>query len=247
MSRSVNFLLSISLALGLAAPVAAQTADATNATAAELQMLFQRQKSRGLKLAPGTGLSATADPAATLATGVAGSALSPTGGTAVAAVPVAPTGGTSVIASSGATPAPVISAPVVAAAAVAAGADGVLVPVAYTEIDEEDQVNIRIAFDFDSAVLRDSEKPKLAQLCIAMKAVDIDRFRIVGHTDAAGSDAYNDRLSLLRAQEVKRHLVSDCGLPTDRLEAVGVGKRFLTNPDEPRGEENRRVEFQALS
>lgn len=247
MSRSIHFLLSISLALGLAAPVAAEATDATNASAAELQMLFQRQKSRGLKLAPGTAIPAGTDPVASLAAGVTGSALAPTGGTAVAAVPVAPTAGTSVVAATGSTVAPAISAPVVVAAAVTAGSDGVLVPVAYTEIDEEDQVNIRIAFDFDSAVLRDSEKPKLAQLCIAMKAVDIDKFRIVGHTDAAGTDAYNDKLSLLRAEEVKRHLITDCGLPTDRLEAVGVGKRFLTNPEEPRGEENRRVEFQALS
>ena len=53
--------------------------------------------------------------------------------------------------------------------------------------------------------------------------------------------------SVLRAEEVKRHLVGDCGLSADRLEAVGVGKRYLSNPDDPRGEENRRVEFQALS
>lgn len=123
----------------------------------------------------------------------------------------------------------------------------VLVPVAYAELDDDDQVNIRIAFDFDSAVLRDSEAEKLAQLCLAMKVVDVDVFRIVGHTDAAGSDDYNDRLSLLRAEEVKRHLVSDCGLADTRLQAVGMGKRYLSNPDDPRGEENRRVEFQALS
>jgi outer membrane protein OmpA-like peptidoglycan-associated protein len=51
----------------------------------------------------------------------------------------------------------------------------------------------------------------------------------------------------LRAEEVKRYLVSDCSLPAERLQAVGVGKRFLFNNDDPRSEENRRVEFQALS
>jgi outer membrane protein OmpA-like peptidoglycan-associated protein len=41
--------------------------------------------------------------------------------------------------------------------------------------------------------------------------------------------------------------VSDCGIAPERLQAGGVGKRYLSNPDDPRGEENRRVEFQALS
>lgn len=212
--RISAFLMCVSLGLG--APVAAQGTDATNASAEELQALFQRQKSRGLKLAPGTGVAA--DTGAGVATGVA---------SAVAATTVV--AGTAGQTATAATDAPV------------------LVPVAYTEIDAEDQVNIRIAFDFDSAVLRDTETEKLSQLCIAMKAVDIEQFRIVGHTDAAGSDAYNDKLSLLRAEEVKRHLVSDCGIAPERLQAVGVGKRYLSNPDDPRGEENRRVEFQALS
>ncbi|MDZ4093464.1 MAG: OmpA family protein [Paracoccaceae bacterium] len=120
-------------------------------------------------------------------------------------------------------------------------------PVAYSQIDKADQVNVRISFDFDSSVLRADEKPKLATLCQAMKSVDVAVFRIVGHTDGSGSDAYNEKLSLLRAQEVKRFLISDCGLDAARLEAVGMGKRFLFNADNPRADENRRVEFQALS
>lgn len=120
-------------------------------------------------------------------------------------------------------------------------------PVVYSEIEKADQVNVRITFDFDSAVLRAEEKPKLSTLCQAMKAVDVDVFRIIGHTDASGSDDYNEKLSLLRAQEVKRFLVRDCGIEDTRLEAVGMGKRFLFNKDDPRADENRRVEFQALS
>lgn len=120
-------------------------------------------------------------------------------------------------------------------------------PVVYSEIEKDDQVNVRITFDFDSAVLRADEKPKLATLCEAMKAVDVELFRIVGHTDASGSDSYNEKLSLLRAEEVKRYLVNDCGIAATRLEAVGMGKRFLYNTEDPRADENRRVEFQALS
>ena len=80
-----------------------------------------------------------------------------------------------------------------------------------------------------------------------MQNVDVEMFRIVGHTDAAGSASYNERLSLLRAEEVKRHLVSDCGIAETRLQAVGVGEQFPLDKDDPRADVNRRVEFQALS
>jgi OOP family OmpA-OmpF porin len=211
---------------GTGVPAVAQTADASEATAEELMMLFQRQKSRGLKLAPNTGVTQTVDPVAA-ATGTAPEAAAETD------VATAEPAGTSV--------------EQVAANAVTTAEDGATpVPVVYEEIDRADQVNIRVAFDFDSAVLRDSEKPKLTELCKAISQID-GVFRIVGHTDASGSDAYNEKLSLLRAEEVKRYLVADCGLPADRLQAVGVGKRFLFNNDDPRSEENRRVEFQALS
>ena len=173
------------------APAFAQGADAATATAEELQALFQKQKTRGLKLVPNSD-------AAVVPT------VSEQGGTAVA-------------------------------------------PVASSEIEKEAQLNGRITFDFDSAVLRPEERPKLATLCTAMKAVDVELFRIVGHTDAAGTDAYNEKLSLLRAQEVRRFLVDDCGIEAARLEAVGMGKRFLFNAEDPKADENRRVEFQALS
>lgn len=117
----------------------------------------------------------------------------------------------------------------------------------YVPLAKDEQVNIQVSFDFDSAALREDQKPKLATLCEVMKKVDVQVFRIVGHTDASGSAQYNERLSLLRAEEVKRHMVNDCGLPEARLQAVGVGEQFPFNEAEPRADENRRVEFQALS
>lgn len=116
----------------------------------------------------------------------------------------------------------------------------------YTEVDKADQVNIKIKFDFDSASLRDDQKPQLATLCEVMKAVDVKLFQIVGHTDSSGSASYNEKLSLLRAQEVKRHLVNECGIAETRLEAIGMGEAAPFNAADPRSDENRRVEFQAL-
>jgi OOP family OmpA-OmpF porin len=80
-----------------------------------------------------------------------------------------------------------------------------------------------------------------------MKTADIQLFRIIGHTDASGSDDYNERLSRLRAEEVQRFFVNDCGIEASRLEAVGLGERFLLENVDPNSDQNRRVEFQALS
>lgn len=108
-------------------------------------------------------------------------------------------------------------------------------------------VNIRIEFAFDSAALDDAQKPKLQKLCNVMKSSDINLFRIIGHTDASGTADYNERLSRLRAEEVQRFFINDCGIDAARLEAVGLGKRFLLENVDPKSDQNRRVEFQALS
>ncbi|MCV2890332.1 OmpA family protein [Ruegeria aquimaris] len=120
-------------------------------------------------------------------------------------------------------------------------------PLVFGQLDPELQVNLHIKFDFDSAALSASEKPKLDTLCTVLRTADINVVRIVGHTDSSGSDDYNERLSVLRAKEVARHLVQECGIASERLETVGMGERFPFNASDPKADENRRVEFQALS
>jgi outer membrane protein OmpA-like peptidoglycan-associated protein len=63
-----------------------------------------------------------------------------------------------------------------------------------------------------------------------------------GHTDAAGSDTYNQELSEKRAEAVKRFLSEKFKLPAESLVAVGFGKSKLKNPANPLSEENRRVQ-----
>ena len=116
----------------------------------------------------------------------------------------------------------------------------------YVAVDKADQVNVKISFDFDSAALREDEKPKLASLCEAMKGVDVAVFQIIGHTDSSGSASYNENLSLLRAKEVKRHMVASCGIDENRLQAIGMGESAPFDAGDPRSDANRRVEFQAL-
>ena len=116
-----------------------------------------------------------------------------------------------------------------------------------TAVPKEEQVHVNVVFDHDSAALRADQKPKLAGLCTALKAADVQKIRILGHTDSSGSAEYNERLSKLRAEEVKRHLAGDCGFPEERMEAQGLGERFPFDSADPRADVNRRVEFQALS
>lgn len=133
-----------------------------------------------------------------------------------------------------------------AAATETASATATAVTPAYSAVDKADQVNIRISFDFDSAALRDDQKPKLDTLCQVMQGIDVSVFQIIGHTDSSGSSQYNQRLSLLRAQEVKRYLVSSCGIAETRLDAIGMGETAPYDSADPRADVNRRVEFQAL-
>lgn len=112
--------------------------------------------------------------------------------------------------------------------------------------DADLQVNLHIEFAFDSAALGAAEKPKLETLCTVLQTSDIAHVQIIGHTDASGTAEYNEKLSVLRAEEVQRYLVDSCGVDAARLEAIGLGERFPFNRDNPRADENRRVEFQAL-
>ena len=120
-------------------------------------------------------------------------------------------------------------------------------PTVYGAFSPGIQVNLDIKFAFDSATLQADQTPVLAQMCRVMKASSGGQFRIVGHTDAAGTAEYNQSLSQVRAEEVRRYLVDDCGIEAGRLEAIGFGERFLYNSVDPKAAINRRVEFQALS
>lgn len=120
-------------------------------------------------------------------------------------------------------------------------------PLVFGQLAPELQVNLQIKFDFDSAALSNDEKPKLDKMCTVLQQSSVNLFRIVGHTDTSGSEEYNERLSILRAKEVARHLTEQCGIDASRLQTIGMGERFPLNTADPRADENRRVEFQALS
>jgi outer membrane protein OmpA-like peptidoglycan-associated protein len=67
---------------------------------------------------------------------------------------------------------------------------------------------------------------------------------VIGHTDSVGSMTSNDRLSLARAERM-RELMIGLGIPAERIQAAGRGKRELLVPTEDNVSEprNRRVEI----
>lgn len=108
--------------------------------------------------------------------------------------------------------------------------------------------DLKINFGFDSAELTPEARAQLDELARAMRSEPLRTFsfRIGGHTDAAGSEAYNDWLSQERANAVAEYLAEQHGISGDRLQASGLGERELADADNPMSWVNRRVEVRTL-
>jgi outer membrane protein OmpA-like peptidoglycan-associated protein/opacity protein-like surface antigen len=101
-----------------------------------------------------------------------------------------------------------------------------------------------ILFAFDSAVVRESAKPSLAEIARALINNPDKRLSVTGHTCDIGSTTYNQGLSERRAAAVKRYLV-DSGINADRITTQGRGEAqpLVPNNSEEARALNRRVEM----
>lgn len=102
----------------------------------------------------------------------------------------------------------------------------------------------RVHFDFNKYSIKKEYIPVLNEVVKVLRENPDVRVRIEGFTDDIGSKAYNDRLALRRAQEVKKYLVR-AGIPEERIEVAGFGKeRYIADNRTPIGRfTNRRAEF----
>jgi outer membrane protein OmpA-like peptidoglycan-associated protein len=105
--------------------------------------------------------------------------------------------------------------------------------------------SLDIKFAFNSAKLEPEAETTLAELAKALKSPELAKssIAIVGHTDAKGAAAYNQKLSLRRAMAVKMYLAKQGGIAAGRLDAQGKGQSGLLDPKNPTSEVNRRVEI----
>ena len=104
-----------------------------------------------------------------------------------------------------------------------------------------------IHFDFDKAVIQPDSNALLDDIATALKHFPKWRLRITGHTDSTGDAAYNEELSMNRANAIKQALV-ERGIDAARLETLGTGeKQPIASNDTPEGQAlNRRVELVRL-
>ena len=105
---------------------------------------------------------------------------------------------------------------------------------AHWTLPKDEQVNVQVTFAFDSAVLADSQKPMLRHgLQRGRRRPGSGCCGSSGTPTRPGSAGYNQKLSVLRAEEVERFFVNDCGIAPDRLQAVGVGEQFPFDDRDP--------------
>jgi OOP family OmpA-OmpF porin len=102
-------------------------------------------------------------------------------------------------------------------------------------------------FDFDKAVLKPEGKAKLDDLASKVKAINLEVIIAVGHTDSVGADAYNQKLSVRRAEAVKAYLVSK-GIEKNRVYTEGKGEKqpVADNKTAEGRAKNRRVEIEVV-
>ena len=102
-------------------------------------------------------------------------------------------------------------------------------------------------FDFDKAVLKKEGKAKLDDLVSKVKGINLEVIIAVGHTDSVGTDAYNQKLSVRRAEAVKAYLVSK-GIEKNRVYTEGKGEKqpVADNKTKEGRAKNRRVEIEVV-
>jgi OOP family OmpA-OmpF porin len=104
-----------------------------------------------------------------------------------------------------------------------------------------------VLFDFDKSVLKAEGKSKLDDLATKVRGINLEVVIAIGHTDSIGSDAYNQKLSVRRAESVKSYLVSK-GVEPNRIYTEGKGEKqpVASNKTKDGRQKNRRVEIEVI-
>ena len=110
-----------------------------------------------------------------------------------------------------------------------------------------------VLFDFDKSVIKPDGKNRLDDLTQKVRAINLEVVIAIGHADKIGSDAYNQKLSVRRAESVKAYLVSK-GVEPNRIYTEGKGEKHPVKAcPQSKGKglieclaPNRRVEIEVI-
>jgi OmpA-OmpF porin, OOP family len=104
-----------------------------------------------------------------------------------------------------------------------------------------------VFFDFDKAIIKPEGRSKLDDLANKIKDINLEVIIGIGHTDSVGTDAYNQRLSVRRAEAVKAYLVSR-GIEANRVYTEGKGEKqpIADNKTADGRAKNRRTEIEVI-
>jgi outer membrane protein OmpA-like peptidoglycan-associated protein len=110
------------------------------------------------------------------------------------------------------------------------------------DLKKSGEVTLYLAFDTDSASIKEESKPVLAEIAKLLKNDQSLQLKVEGHTDNQGTAAHNKKLSESRAQSVVQ-AVTALGIDAKRLQAAGYGqdKPVADNATEAGRAKNRRV------
>lgn len=99
-------------------------------------------------------------------------------------------------------------------------------------------------FATDSAVLSAKGISALDKAIVNLAVANVEKIKVVGHTDSVGSNEYNEDLSMRRAASVKQYLVKR-GVPSSVVTIDGMGEEMpVASNDTAQGRaQNRRVEI----
>lgn len=144
-------------------------------------------------------------------------------------------------------PAPKMQAPAPVAAPAPAPAPKAAAPAAKPVAASKVTYAADAFFDFNKSVLKPEGKAKLDDLASKIKSINLEVIIAVGHTDSVGSVAYNQKLSVRRAEAVKAYLVSK-GIERNRIYTEGKGKSqpVADNKTAQGRAKNRRVELEVV-